>query len=73
LLPPRITVTFTSLFLKFVFFAAIGQALQSGDLSGAQQAFAQLEGTFQKLLTQPPVYKPGANTASLISILNTTA
>ena len=32
-------------------FAAVGQALQAGDLAGAQQAFAQLQATFHK----PPV------------------
>lgn len=37
---------------------AIGQALQSGDLAGAQQAFAQLEATYQKHQTTPPVFGP---------------
>ncbi len=45
-------------------FAAIGQALQAGDLTGAQQAFAQLEATFQKYQTSPPVYKPPVSTAT---------
>ena len=39
-------------------FNAIGQALQSGDLAGAQHAFAQLEGTYRKFQTSPPVYRP---------------
>jgi hypothetical protein len=34
-------------------FAAIGQALQAGDLSGAQAAFAQLQATFHKPTAQP--------------------
>ena len=37
---------------------AIGQALQAGDLAGAQQAFAQLESTYVKHQTSPPVSLP---------------
>ena len=36
---------------------AIGQALKSGDLAGAKQAFAQLEATYQKHQTSPPIYE----------------
>jgi hypothetical protein len=38
-------------------FAAVGQALQSGDLAGAQQAFAALESTFHR-------QSPAANAAN---------
>jgi hypothetical protein len=48
-------------------FAAIGQALQAGDLTGAQQAFAQLEATFQKYQTSPPIYKPPVSSNSAVS------
>src|ERR1019366_6034900 len=37
---------------------AIGQALQAGDLAGAQQAFAQLESSYVKHQTSPPVTVP---------------
>ncbi len=56
-------------------FAAIGQALQSGDLGGARLAFAQLEGTFSgHHQTEPPVYQsPQTSSAVPISGLDTTA
>jgi hypothetical protein len=59
-------------------FTAIGKALQSGDVKGAQQAFAQLEATYQKAQTPPrtahggPVREVPTNAAP-VSTLNTTA
>jgi hypothetical protein len=59
-------------------FTAIGQALQSGDVKGAQQAFAQLEATYQKTQTPPrtahggPVREVPTNAAP-VNTLNTTA
>lgn len=54
-------------------FTAIGQALQSGDVTSAQQAFAQLEATYQK--TPPPTFQGGPvrQAPTSASILNTTA
>ncbi len=47
-------------------FTAIGQALQSGNLTGAQQAFASLKATFANPVQDPvspsmPIQKPVAN------------
>jgi hypothetical protein len=47
-------------------FTAIGQALQSGNLTGAQQAFASLKGTFANPVQDPitpimPIEKPVAD------------
>jgi hypothetical protein len=58
-------------------FAAVGQALQSGDLAGAQQAFGALETTFQSSqaggpgggLSPTPVASPAASSGPEI-ILN---
>lgn len=56
-------------------FTAIGQALQSGDVTSAQQAFAQLEATFQKTQSSPPTYQGGPvrQAPTNAGILNTTA
>jgi len=48
-------------------FAAIGQALQAGDLSGAQTAFAQLQATFHKAPSQPS-QQPDPNPAVVVNI-----
>lgn len=40
-------------------FQAVIQALQSGDLAGAQSAFATLQGTYgSNHVAEPPIYKP---------------
>jgi hypothetical protein len=46
-------------------FTAIGQALQSGNLSSAQQAYSQLESTFNHhVRVAPPVADGGGSTGS---------
>ena len=58
-------------------FAAVGQALQSGDIAGAQQAFAQLQATFnhrRHLVPPPPAPAPvNAGTAASSSATGTSA
>lgn len=55
-------------------FAAIGQALQSGDLAGASKAFAQLEATFRNHhRTSAPVRHLQTTNAAPTSGLDTTA
>ena len=49
------------------------QAIQSGDLAGAQQAFAQLDGTFRKHQTEPPIYQSPTSSAVQTTDLDTTA
>ena len=55
-------------------FAAVGKALQAGDLAGAQQAFEGFEATYRKFQAESPVSQsPPTSTAVQSRELNTTA
>jgi hypothetical protein len=49
-------------------FAAIGQALQAGDLAGAQAAFAQLQATFHKASPSQPQQQAEPSPAVVVNI-----